>query len=83
MGAKGIKGSPPFPAPAVPGVSGDLNFFMSTWATQEYSKTVSEATQAQKDDPDYIPSSIYSDTDYTDRDLWEDVNVKRKKKRKE
>ena len=38
MEAKGIKGGPAFPAPTVPDVSGDLNFLMSTWATQEYSK---------------------------------------------
>ena len=37
MEAVGIKG-PKFPAPTVPDVSGDLNFLMSTWASQEYQK---------------------------------------------
>ena len=38
MEAVGIKGGPRFPAPTVPDVSGDLNFLMSTGATQEYQK---------------------------------------------
>lgn len=81
MEAKGIKGGPPFPAPTVPDVSGDLNFLMSTRATLEYFENISEATQDQKEDPDYIPSSIYSDTGFSDRDLWDDINVKRKKRK--
>lgn len=83
MEAKGIKRGPSFPAPTVPDVSSDLNFLMSTRATQEYTKNISEASDEQKQDPDYIPSSIYTDSNYSKRDLWDDVNVKRKKRKKQ
>ena len=78
MEAVGIKGGPRFPAPTVPDVSGDLNFLMSTWATQEYQKNLSGESEDKQKDPDYIPSSIYSTSDYSDRDLWDDINIRRK-----
>ena len=83
MEAVGIKGGPRFPAPTVPDVSGDLNFLMSTWATQEYQKNVSGESEDKQKDPDYIPSSIYSSSEFSDRDLWDDINIRRKKAKKQ
>ena len=46
--AIGIKGGPKFPAPTVPDVSGDLNFLMSTWATQKYQKIFQKLQRIKK-----------------------------------